>query len=48
MLDLCDIQRIRNPKKLKYTSRQKYLSGIIQQRLDYIFISQNMLKNLTF
>ena len=41
-LDLCDIWRIRNPKKRKYTSRQKHLSGIIQRRLDYIFISQNL------
>ena len=28
--DLCDIWRIRNPKKRKYTFRQKHLSGIIQ------------------
>ena len=39
MFDLCDIWR--NPKKRKYTFRQKNLSGIIQRRLDYIFISQN-------
>ena len=42
-LDLCDIWRIRNSKKRKYTFRQKHvLSGIIQLRLDYIFISQNL------
>ena len=40
--DLCDIWRIRNPKKCKYTFRQKRLSGIIQRRLDYISISQNL------
>ena len=40
--DLCDIWRIRNPKKRKYTLRQKHLSGIIQRRLDYTFISQNL------
>ena len=40
-LELCDIWRIRNPKKRKYTFRQKHLSAIIQQRLEYIFISQN-------
>ena len=39
MFDLCDIWR--NPKKRKYTFRQKHLSGIIQRRLDYIFVSQN-------
>ena len=41
-LDLCDVQKNRNPKKHIYTFRQKYLPGIIQQRLDYIFISQNL------
>ena len=40
--DLCNTRRIRNPKKRKYTFRQKHLSGIIQRRLDYIFISQNL------
>ena len=40
--DLCDIWRIRNPKKRKYTFRQKHLSGIIQRRLYYIFISENL------
>ena len=40
--DLCDIWRIRNPKKRKYTLKQKHLSGIIQRRLDYTFISQNL------
>ena len=40
--DLCDIWRIRNPKKCKYSFRQKHLSGIIQRRLDYMFISQNL------
>ena len=37
-LDLCDIRRIRNLKNCKYTFRQKHLSGIMQRRLDYIFI----------
>ena len=41
-LDLCDVQKNRNPKKRIYTFRQKYLPGIIQRRLDYIFISQNL------
>ena len=42
MLDLRDVCRIRNPKKCKYTFKQKHLSGIIQRRLDCIFISQNL------
>ena len=37
-LDLCDLRRIRNLKNCKYTFRQKHLSGIMQRRLDYIFI----------
>ena len=41
-LDLWDIRRIRNLKNCKYTFRQKHLSGIVQRRLDYIFISQNL------
>ena len=41
-LDLCDVWRIGNTKKRKYTFRQKYLSGIVQRRLDYIFISQSL------
>ena len=45
-LDLCDAWRIRDPKKLKYTFRKKHLSRIIQRRLYYIFISQNVHKNV--
>ena len=33
-LDLCDIWKLRNPKKRKYTFRQTHLSGITQRRLD--------------
>ena len=40
-LDLCDIWRVRNPKKINYTFRQQHFSGLIQRRLDYVFISQN-------
>ena len=38
----CDIWRTRNPKKCKYTFQQKHLSGIIQRRLHYIFVLQNL------
>ena len=34
---LCHIWRIRNPRK-----RQKHFSGIIQRRLDYLFISNSL------
>ena len=41
-LDLCDMWRIRNPKTCRYTFRQNHSSGVIQRRLDYFFISNNM------
>ena len=40
--DLCDIWRIRNSKTERYTFRQKYVSGLIQRRLDYFYISNSM------
>ena len=40
--DLCDIWRIRNPKTKRYTFRQKHVSGLIQRRLDYFYISNSM------
>ena len=36
--DFCDIWRIRNPK----TFRQKRFSGVIQRRLDYLFILNSL------
>ena len=41
-LDLCDIWRIRNPKTKRFTFRQKHVSGLIQKRLDYFYISNSM------
>ena len=40
--NLTDIWRIRNPKAKQYTFRQKHLSGFLQRRLDYFFISNNI------
>ena len=40
--DLCDIWRIRNPKTKRFTFRQKHASGLIQRRLDHIYISNSM------
>ena len=37
--DLCDIWKIKNPKLKRYTFRQKHVSGLIQKRLDYFYIS---------
>ena len=41
-LNLCDIWRVRNPHKKLFTFRQKHFIGIIQRRLDYIFVSNSL------
>ena len=40
--DLYDIWRIRNPKTKRFTFCQKHVSGLIQRRLDYFYISNSM------
>ena len=40
--NLTDIRKIRNPKAKQYTFRQKHVSGFLQRRLDYFFISNNI------
>ena len=40
--NLTDIWRIRNPKAKQCTFRQQYVSGFLQRRLDYFFISNNI------
>ena len=45
--DLCDIWRIRNPKTKSFTFTQKHFSGIIQRRLDYIFISNRLQETIS-
>ena len=37
--DICDIWRIRNPKRQNFTFRQNQSTGFIERRLDYIFVS---------
>ena len=41
-LNLCDIWQIRNPKSKTLTFRQRLFPGILQRRLNYLFISNNM------
>ena len=41
-LDLCHIWRIRNPKRRRFTFRQRHYTGFIQRRLDYFFISNSL------
>ena len=38
-LDFCDIWKIRNRKRKRFTFRQRHSTGFIQRRLDYFFIS---------
>ena len=40
--DLCDIWRVKNPLEKSFTFRQNHFSGIINRRLDYIFISNKL------
>ena len=40
--DLCDIWRIRNPTKKLYSFRENHSSGIINRRLNYMFISNKL------
>ena len=40
--DLCDIWRTRNPKTKRFTFHRKHVSGLIQRRLDYFYISNSM------
>ena len=41
-LDLCDIWRIRNPKRKRFTFRQHHSTGFIQRRIEYYFISNSL------
>ena len=45
-LDLCDIWRIRNPKRKRFTFRQQHSTGFIQRRLDYFFISNSLKESI--
>ena len=38
---MCDIWKIKKPKPKRYTFRQKHVSGLIQRRLDYFYISDS-------
>ena len=41
-LDICDIWRIRNPKRQNFTFRQNHSTGFIERRLDHIFVSNSL------
>ena len=40
--NIVDIWRVRNKAAKKFTFRQSHFSGILQRRLDYIFVSNSM------
>ena len=44
--ELCDIWRIRNPTEKRFTFRQNHISGYIQRRLDYIFVSNKLQESI--
>ena len=44
-LGLCDIWRVRNPKK-KHTFRQQHVTGFIQRRLYYFLVSNNLQESI--
>ena len=44
--NLIDIWRIRNPILKRYNFRKNHFSGLIQRRLDYIFVSNNIQENI--
>ena len=45
-LGLCDIWRVRNPKKKRYTFREQHVTGFIQRRLDYFLVSNNLQESI--
>ena len=40
--ELCDIWRVRNTNSKRFTFTQKYSSGFVQRRLEYILISNTL------
>ena len=44
--ELCNIWRIQNPSEKCFTFRQNHISGYIQRRLDYFFVSNKLQKSI--
>ena len=44
--ELCDIWRIWNPTEKRFTFRQNHISGYIQRRLDYFFVSNKLQESI--
>ena len=45
-LDLCDIWRIRNPKRKRFTFRQHHSTDFIQRRSNYFFVSTSLQESI--
>ena len=45
-LDLCDIWRIRNPKRKRFTFSKHHSTGFIQRFLDYFFIPSSLQESI--
>ena len=45
--ELCDIWRIRNPTEKRFTFGQNHISGHIQRRLDYFFVSNKLQESIS-
>ena len=45
--DLCDISRVRNMKSRQFTFIQQHSSGVIQHRLDFIFVLNTLQELVT-
>ena len=43
---LCDIWRIRNPTKKRFTFRQNPISGYMQRRLNYFFVFNKLQESI--
>ena len=44
--ELRDIWRIRNPTEKRFTFRQNHISGYIQERFDYFFVSNKLKESI--
>ena len=45
-LGLCDIWRVRNPRKKRYTSRQQHVTGFIQRKLNHFLVSNALQESI--
>ena len=44
--EMCDNWRIQNPTEKRFTFHQNHISGYIQRRLDYFFVSNKLQESI--